>query len=82
MHDHERVWRYAEKYFQRHHKTKFPSVRRVAKSIGMKQGDVLEACYGDPDGALILTGYNYCDEGDRGYPGDLTVETLKGWKEE
>jgi len=74
--DHDRVAVYAERFFQRHNRERFPTVRRVAKSLKLRHCDVILACSGDPQERLILTGYNFCDEGDCGFPGDLYVEVI------
>lgn len=71
-----RVERYAERFFLRKDEAEWPTVRRTAKSLGIKQRDVIDAIMNDADFRLMLTGYNFCDEGDKDYPGSLYVELL------
>jgi hypothetical protein len=56
--DHARLRAYAERFFQRSGRTKFPTVRRAAKSLGWTQARVEKAAEGDPDGALMMTQFN------------------------
>jgi hypothetical protein len=44
MRDSERLERYAERWFQRHMRTEFPTVRRAARSLGWTQERVEMAC--------------------------------------
>lgn len=78
MYDHERIRRYAERYFARHDSTAFPTVREVARALRLRQYKVELECDGDPDCRLMLTGYGPED----GKVGDLFVEVLPEENEE
>ena len=52
----ERVWRYAERYFQRSGKEKFPTVARVARGLRITQSEVEQAC--EDSEYLMLTSYH------------------------
>ena len=51
----EKIEVYAERYFQRSGKTKFPTVREVARRFGMRQDAVSDACDGNEN--LMLTSF-------------------------
>jgi len=55
--DHDRLAAYAERYFQRHERTEWPTVRMAAKALRMTNDDVESAVDGDPDCHMQLTGY-------------------------
>lgn len=68
----ERVERYVERWFQRSGQTDWPTVRRVARALRVRQVEVEEAVDGHPAGNLMLTGYNIEDIG----LADLFVENI------
>ncbi len=57
MKDAERLYAYVESYFARHQQTEWPTVRRIAKSLGWTQMRVQEAIDGDPDGRCFTSSY-------------------------
>jgi hypothetical protein len=69
--DHDRLVAYAERFFQRHAKTEFPTVRAAARALRWNQQRIEDAVDGDPDGRLMLTGFNLTNR-----RGDLFVETM------
>ena len=54
----ERVYKYAERKFQASGRTEFPTVRQVAKALGVKQDAVKEAIEDDSYGDLMLTSFH------------------------
>lgn len=52
----ERIERYAERYFQQHGRTEFPTVRRVARALRIRQDEVEQEADGNEN--LMLTRYN------------------------
>ena len=65
------VWSYAETRFQKSGKTEFPTVRQVAMSLRIKQGNVVEAS--EDCEFIMITEYN-CEP--RMRIGDKFVETF------
>ena len=55
--DSDRVARYAEAYFQRHHKEEWVTIRRAAKSLGWTQDRVVDAIEGDPENRTFTSSY-------------------------
>jgi hypothetical protein len=70
-----RVSDYAEKYFQEHEQTKFPSFLEVSRAVHVKYSDLMAMC-DDGSNTLMSTGHNFHYPEDDGYPGMLTVEIL------
>jgi hypothetical protein len=52
-----RVERYVERYFQEHGRTEWPTVRQVARALGLRQADVEQAVDGHPADNLELASY-------------------------
>jgi len=57
MADHERLHRCVERLFAKSEKTRFPTVREVARVLRWKQARVEATVEGDPDERLFLTSY-------------------------
>lgn len=76
MNMHDKLYAYAEAYFQKRQKTEFPTVRRAARALRVKQSDIIDAIDGDPQCRMMHTGHNFVQEGDRDFPGSLFVETI------
>lgn len=55
--DHDRLARYAERFFQRHHKEKFPEVRQCARALGWTHQRVMDAVEGDPEDRMYTTSF-------------------------
>lgn len=58
MYLHDRVYRYAERKFQKSGMTTFPTVRQVARALKVTQVEVQDAVTGDPECCLMLTSYD------------------------
>ena len=71
-HLHERIARYVERSFQKSGMTEFPTVRQVARALGLRQGLVEAAIDDDPTGRLMLTFWYAEDQ----RLGDHFMETL------
>lgn len=72
--DNERLYAYAERFFMRHEKTQFPTVREAARALGWRQQYVADVAEGDPDGRMMLTSYFVVPEDPLG---DHFVETCE-----
>ena len=62
----ERVFNYVERFFARQKNTTFPTVRQVARAMGVRQSQVIEIV--EDDNRLMLTYYNvdhHIADGDR-----------------
>jgi hypothetical protein len=55
--DSERLFRYVEKFFAKHRKEKWPTVREVAHALGWKHDRIQMAIDDDWDGRLYTTSY-------------------------
>jgi hypothetical protein len=55
--DSERLFRYVERYFAKMEKTAFPTVRRVARSLGWSHERIQNAIDDDWDGRLFTTSF-------------------------
>lgn len=55
--DHDRLFRYVERFFMAHARTEWPTVRRVTRSLGWSQARVQDAIDGDPDGRTSTSSY-------------------------
>jgi hypothetical protein len=62
LNDHDRLARYVERFFLAHKKTKWPTVRRIAKSFGWKHDRIRDAVDGDPDSRMFTSSYNMSPE--------------------
>lgn len=49
---------YAERFFRRHDKTAWPTVRQAARALGWTYERVRDVVEGDPESKLMLTAYN------------------------
>lgn len=56
--DHYELARYAERFFRRHEKTAWPTVRQAARALRWSYERVRDAAEGDPESKLMLTAYN------------------------
>lgn len=56
--DHQKLARYAERFFARYASTRWPTVREVAKALHWPVRRVESAVEGDPNNRLALTYYN------------------------
>ena len=69
----ERIARYAYRFWKRAGMTEWPTVRQVARSLGVRQRTISD--YGGVD--YEVTSYEYADDDDGGYAiGDQFVESL------
>lgn len=57
---------YVERYFARHGRTEWPTVRRAARALGWTQDRVVEAVEGDPESRMFLSAYNTAPPQTRG----------------
>jgi hypothetical protein len=57
MRDHDRIFGYVERAFARSGRTKWPTVRAAARSLGWTQARVEDAVEGDPGGRVFLSSY-------------------------
>lgn len=55
--DVERLCRYVERFFVRHERTTWPTVRQAAKALGWRQVRIEDAIVGDTTERMILTSY-------------------------
>jgi len=69
--DHDRLYRYAEAFFQRSDRTEFPTVRTAARSLRWTHARVIAAVEGDPDSRMFTSSYGLGSTPE----GDLFVET-------
>jgi hypothetical protein len=55
--DHERLVSYVERFFARHKKETWPTVRQATHALGWTQTRLQDAVDGDPEGRLYTTSY-------------------------
>lgn len=59
LENYERIWRYAERSFQKSGQTEFPTVQRVARAVRLTQQEIVDGIDDYPE-FLMLTSYNTC----------------------
>jgi hypothetical protein len=57
MSDHDRVFRYVERFFARTGKTQWPTVRQITRAFGWSQARLQDAIDGDPQERLFTSSY-------------------------
>lgn len=70
--DYERIWNYAENFFQREQREEFPTVRECARSLKLKHSEIHRLIEEDSDMCIC---YYMCDW-NRVPLGDFFIEVI------
>lgn len=72
--DHDRLFAYAEAFFQRSGRTEWTTIRQAARSLGWHQERVYDAIEGDPHDRMFVSSFFATPEPSLG---DYFIETIE-----